>query len=281
MGLLNSQPYTSISLPVIGDPYHPDSEVPYKQETLIQLYITAYRGSNWNICDMVVDTWIRTFHHIRHRAEKSGDEDVRIWRINDALIKRRRTGKEGFNNRINHSTYLSVQDPKLAEKAHAFNPILLAELYNNTKHGAGARSMFADSMALCGSRLESDMAHGKQYGATWHPDLMYDVLCTTLRMVGRKLTLKIEEGSEGAWCKRYHEHDKHGAPCYRTLAKDEGVVDRYEKTKGGGGGKRGLEKSDESDEDEGERRPKRAGFAVQYQDREVVDVDDEGEEESE
>ncbi|KAF2124895.1 hypothetical protein P153DRAFT_370787 [Dothidotthia symphoricarpi CBS 119687] len=43
-------------------------------------------------------------------------------------------------------------------------------------------------------------------------------MCTSLRMVGKKLTLKIEETQEGAWCKRYHEHAKHGMPCYREVA---------------------------------------------------------------
>jgi hypothetical protein len=53
-----------------------------------------------------------------------------------------------------------------------------------------------------------------------HPDLIFNVLCTALRMTRRKLTLKIEELGEDTWCRRYHAHGEH-KKCYRAAVTDE------------------------------------------------------------
>ncbi|KAF2827932.1 hypothetical protein CC86DRAFT_465744 [Ophiobolus disseminans] len=287
MGVITSQSSTQIALPTLYTPSSP-SEKPWTTETLTQLYITAYNSSQWHVCDLVADTWIRAFHAVRHRAEKSGAEEMHLWRLNDALMRRRCAGREGFNpNERNHTDVLRVVDPLLCSHAHDFNSEALTQLYQHTHQGAGARLLWADSMALCGTKLEQAMARGKKYGQTWHADLMYDILCSTLRMVGRKLTLKIEEGGEGAWCKRYHEHGKNGLPCYRSLAADEGVGSGYGPVGGVGVGmKRGREEGEgegESDEDGGERKRARLGDEGQneVENREVVDKDAEGESDSE
>lgn len=275
---LNNAPMIQIHLPDIGSPYDANVEEPWSAKFLTQLYIVAYNGGQWNVCDLVVDTWIRVFHGIRRRAEHSGNLEAHIWRINDALMRRRCQGKEGYDEKApTYGAKMHVEDPELADDVHDFHRDVLAHLYNHTKPGAGARLLWADCMALCGPKLEEKMTKGKLYGQSWHPDLMYDILCTTLRMVGKKLTLKVEEGTEGAWCKRYHEHSKYGLPCYRKLAAEQ----RAEPTQGAGRGeKRGYDgTNDGEDGDEDDHGAKRTRYG--YEDREVTDLDAEGEPDSE
>lgn len=157
-------------------------------------------------------------------------------------------------------------------------------------------------MALCGSRLEASM---KKTRNTWPADLLYDVMCTSMRLVRRRLTLKIEESAEGAWCKRYHEHGRHGLPCYRKVAyerkvrgeetSDEDEVDEMEKIMEaelsrdgdgdddlarmmaeelGRGEKRGLE-------DDGKEMGLAKKMWIGGVEREVLDVDAEGESDDE
>ena len=284
MDSLCSSPITHIDLPILESPTNPDAEDPYSPKFLTHLYLVAYNASQWNLCDLVADTWIREFHRLRRKAEKCGKEELGLWRSNEALLRRRRQGKKGFNDKAPEwGEKLRVEDPALDDDVTDFHPALLDQLYSNTLPNCGARLLWADSMALCGSKIEREMARKKRLGETWHPDLIHDILCTTLRMVRRKLTLKIEEGTEGAWCKRYHEHTKYGMPCYREVASkadaessDEDEAPQWEQAEMCRGEKRGF--GDVEDDRVGMSEAKRVRLG--YAEREVVDLDAEGDSDS-
>jgi hypothetical protein len=192
---------------------------PYTATFLTQLYIQCYENQLWYLCDLVADTWIRAFQKANKR-NRDGEIPLNyMWRRNSALLKKFREGKKGFKVDVNDYG-LDVQDPDLDSDVTDFDTARLHQLFNHTAPNCGARLLWADAMALCGKNMETNIV--RRPGA-WPKELFYDVMCTSLRMVGRKLTLKIEERYEGAWC-RYHEHVKHGLPCYRELAwkqKDE------------------------------------------------------------
>ena len=187
---------------------------PYTGAFLNQLYIQCYENQLWNFCDLIADTWIRALQNANKRSQKSKDVRDHMWRQNKALEKRFAEKKKGFKNDV-FEFGLDVQDPEVdLLDVTGFNAERLRELYTHTGPKCGARLLWADAMALCGRKMENDIV--KRPGV-WPKDLFYDVMCTSLRLVGRKLTLKIEEKYEGAWC-RYHEHVKHSLPCYRELA---------------------------------------------------------------
>jgi hypothetical protein len=273
MHLLCNKSKLPIDLPTLSDPTS-DAENPYSATALTHLYIAAYRASQHNICDLVADTWIRGFHALRQRYEKCHRENM-LWRPNAALLQR---GKKGYAPAPDWARDIPVDDPQLGADALDFSPSLLSLLYAETQPGAGARLLWADAMALCGSKMEPRM---QKRGEAWHPEFVRDVCCTALRMARRKLTLKIEEGGEGTWCKRYHEHWKAGAVCYRRAAWEkkvsgEEVSDKNESEEegtvvGNGKKKRGLE--DEAEMGDAKR--------VRIEDREVVDEDAEGESDDE
>jgi hypothetical protein len=211
-----------VDLPQLASAKDPDLDMPYSGQFLVQLYLEAYKMSRYDLCDLIADTWIRAFHALRSRGEKYGNDEEMSWRPNKALMLRRKHGKGGFDTEaLESSKVLSVQDPKIEPGVTDFRPDLLDALYTGTQPDCGARFLWADAMALCGSKLETKMQMMKRRKEKWNSDLVYDIMCTGLRMAGRKLTLKIEESTEGAWCKRYHEHSKHGLPCYRELACNE------------------------------------------------------------
>jgi hypothetical protein len=221
-----------VDLPEITNASNPDAEQPYTATHLTHLYILAYRASNWNICDLISDTWIRAFHALRRRDLKKNKKDAATWRPNPSSHMR---DHKGFDPRVpNYGTSLPIDDPSLDKNVTHFTPSLLSSLYAATRNDAGARLLWADALALRGSRGESFMKKNK---TSMPPDLLFDVMCTSLRMVRRKLTLKIEESTEGVWCKRYHEHTRHGLPCYRKVAYERKV--------------RGDETSDEDEEGDG------------------------------
>jgi hypothetical protein len=271
---LTAKPRVPIDLPELENYNDPEAVQPYSAQFLTELYLAAYTAGQWNICDLVADTWIRMWHALRRRAEKSGTEDSQLWRVNNPLKRQRMQGKGGFNpDPPTYGRKLAVADPTLSDSAHSFDRKLLSDLYTHTRPGCGARLLWADCMALCGSKIEHQMARDKKHGETWHPDLMYDMLCTTLRMLRRKLTLKIEESTEGVWCERYHEHGKYGLPCYRKLAAEE--IEQEEKV---GRSRKRARQSIEGEADE-ENQVKRARYA--HDQRELVGVDEDAEGESE
>lgn len=123
-----------------------------------------------------------------------------------------REKKKGFKQDVKDYG-LEIQDPLLDNDVTDFDAERLQALYDHTRSKCGARLLWADAMTLCGRKMESQI---EKRPGIWPRELVHDIMCTALRMVGRKLTLKIEEKYEGAWC-RYHEHIKHGLPCYREL----------------------------------------------------------------
>lgn len=166
-------------------------------------------------------------------------------------------------------------DPLLANDVTAFNASLLNALYTRTAANSGARLLWADAMALAGSKTDDVMEKSKLDGEDWHEDLVYEIMSSSLRLVRAKATLKIEEPA-GEWCKRYHEHGKHGQACYREVAWERQMAEDLREGLasdeiggggvGGGGGVRGSAE-------------KRVRFEAG--DSEMVDVDAEGASEEE
>ncbi|KAF2033946.1 hypothetical protein EK21DRAFT_108363 [Setomelanomma holmii] len=214
MKMLTGSSRIVIDLPDLEET--PGVKKPYSAPFLMHLYLAAYAGANWNICDLIADTWIRAFHKLRKRAAR---ERFEFWRPNKPFLARL-PGE--YAPQKEWASKLRTQDPLLADDVTDFHAHLLNLLYQRTAPDCGARSLWADTMALRGGKLEDAMTKDKQRkkkdGRTWHPDLVYDIMLTGLRLCRRKLTLKIEESVEGAWCQRYHEHGKHGRSCYREMA---------------------------------------------------------------
>lgn len=132
-------------------------------------------------------------------------------------------------------------DPELHHHVSDFESLRLRELYDNTASDCGARALWADAIALCGGKFEArldgtsfknmGMGYGLGMGAGaegWHPELIWDVMRSAMRLVRAKRTLKIEERHPGAWCDRYHEHGKRGERCYRELANEQAAASEEE-----------------------------------------------------
>ncbi|KAF2261788.1 hypothetical protein CC78DRAFT_619124 [Lojkania enalia] len=186
-----------VELPGLTSEANPD--IKWTAETLIQLYLVSYHNRDWNTCDLITDTWIRAFHKL------DSEPLTKIWR--EQKIK------------CNPAIEIPPNDngnPDLHHHVTSFDPRLLTQLYEYTEKDCGARNMWADAMALVGERLESTMESIGQ--GRWHKDLIWNIMRTCMRLVRARRTLKIEEKQPGAWCKRYHEHARHGTDCYRVIA---------------------------------------------------------------
>lgn len=252
-----------------------DIERPYSAAMLLQLYLEAYDTKKWDICDLVADTWIRAFHALRRREELRGRaKRAMTWRYNEPLLKRREQGIKGFEpNPPTYSHVLHVQDPEVESDVTSPPINVLNALFLQTAPECGARNLWADALALSGDKLSDRMAADKRTGEKWHPDLVYEIARTGARLVGKKLTLKIEEAVEGAWCKRYHEHVRRGQKCYREKA--------YERRM------EGLDADEEESEEDGDvvmaggrgEGVTGEGTRVRFElgEPEVIDVDAEGE----
>lgn len=285
INILQGSAKTQIDLPDIDNVANPGTQLPYSATFLTHLYIVCYHAKQWNLCDLVADTWIRAFHKQRKKGERSGKIENMLWRPNAALASR---GKRGYDETAPEYK-LKAEDPVLNPNVTDFDNTALSELYDNTPPDCGARFLWADAMALCGDKLEKVMERTKWRGQSWHPDLLHNIMCTSLRLVRRKLTLKIEEHTEGAWCNRYHEHTKHNLPCYRALASgrpEEGDVESEDELDAGdleaimmeelgGGTKRGFGDVNDSGAEMSPAKRVRFGGA----EKEVIDVDAEGESE--
>lgn len=222
MSKIGRGPKIAVELPEMNPE---GAEVAYTATLLMRIYIRAHTEGNWNVCDLVADTWIRAFHAKRRRQEQYNQFDALCWRFNEALSNRRNAGLKDYDqNAPDWSRVLKENDPLLEKNVTDFDPELLAQLYTEADSPCAARNLWADTMALCGNKLENRMQIDKRRGVQWNPKLIYDIMCTTLRMTRRKLTLKIEEATEAAWCKRYHMHALHGTPCYRKIAYDRKVA---------------------------------------------------------
>ncbi|KZM20324.1 uncharacterized protein EKO05_0007031 [Ascochyta rabiei] len=186
---------------------------PYTARFLTQLYIQCYENHLWHSCDLIADTWIRALQKANKRSHRSKKARDHMWRKNAALLRIFSEKKKGFKKDV-YEFELDVEDPDMDNDVTVFNVTFLQQLYDHTRPKCGARLLWADAMTLAGGKMEATVLKDPD---VWPQELVYDIMCTALRMVGRKLTLKIEEKYEGAWC-RYHEHVKHGLPCYRELA---------------------------------------------------------------
>lgn len=219
---LRSSDIIYIDLPSLSNAANPHKDLAYTAPFLTQLYLLSYTNRLWPICDLIADTWIRAFHALRKNSQLNPAHHHPLWRPNKALEARMKITKTNLHPRpfdAHAPQYnLAVQDPLLDADVTSFDAALLNTLYDNTGADCGARLLWADAMALTGERMDEVMRRARRRGVEWHEGLKHDIMCTSLRMVRRKLTLKIEEGTEGAWCARYHEHGKHGLPCYREVA---------------------------------------------------------------
>jgi hypothetical protein len=184
-----------------------DLDEPWTAKKLFHLYILAYSRNAYNICDLVADTWIREFQKI------NGNPKIKIWQPNCSkhVVDQAKTAPRNDNG-----------DPYLDYQVSAFDLQRLWELYANTNDGCGGRAVWADAMALCGNWLRVRLGKPGLEKELWHPDLMWDVFHTSLGHLRKtRLTAKIEEKHPKEWCKRYHEHGKHGAGCYREVEREQ------------------------------------------------------------
>ncbi|KAH9872338.1 hypothetical protein IAQ61_005173 [Plenodomus lingam] len=224
---VKSSPETLAELPELHN--DKNSVTPYTGTQLMHLYLTAHNLKLFDICDLVTDTWIRALHTQRRRDARANSSG--LWRPNHVLEKRltrylnaRNEGRipdDPMEFERNPPDYnLSVQDPRLDPDVLSFDSTLLGELYTHTPSDCGARRLWSDAITLAGDKAAHMFANSTHRGFVWNQELKDDVMKTSLRMLRRKITLKIEESTEGAWCDRYHEHGKKGI-CYRAKAAQE------------------------------------------------------------
>ncbi|KAF2849104.1 hypothetical protein T440DRAFT_508892 [Plenodomus tracheiphilus IPT5] len=223
---LKSSTEVLTELPELYDHQESGKVLPYTATQLMHIYLIAHHLKLWNICDLVSDTWIRAFHSQRSRDARVTLND-RLWRKNRVLEKRHfryeqakkagRVPDEPKEFEKNAPEYnISVEDPSLHQDVLSFDSTLLSELYAHTPSTCGARRLWADAMVLAGDKASRMFEQSDKRGFKWDEELKGDVMKTSLRMLRRKVTLKIEESSEGAWCQRYHMHGE--ADCYRKVA---------------------------------------------------------------
>lgn len=212
LNTLQSSPNFEVDLPNLYGPGGVSK--PYTAKLLTDLYIQCYQNQLWHLCDLVSDTWIRALQLANKSTQRSKNVEDHMWRKNAALEKIFAEKKKGYKQDV-FEFGLDIEDPELASDVTVIDPERLHDLFAHISPKCGARLLWADAIALCGKKVEHEIV--RQPGV-WPEELYYNVMCTGLRMVGRKLTLKIEEKYEGAWCTRYHEHGRHGMPCYRRLA---------------------------------------------------------------
>ncbi|KAF1947494.1 hypothetical protein EJ02DRAFT_507927 [Clathrospora elynae] len=229
LNALRSTPTSPIDLPGLINAKDAHQPQPYSAKFLTDLYILCYQSKCWHLCDMIADTWIRAFHAQRRNGQKN--PAYQTWRPNTALERRKRDAQEAKRKGIPdlHPEFdthapdygLEAADPELDEDVTAMHTDLLNKLYDHTDKQCGARLLWADALALSGDKMEKAIESATKRGHALHADLLFNIMQTSLRMLRRKLTLKIEESTEGAWCRRYHEHAKYGRVCYRKVACDE------------------------------------------------------------
>lgn len=203
---------------------------PWTAERLFHLYIVSLSEGATDLCDLIVDVWIRAFQkHDRFVARECNrmkidrddlDEEDLVWRENTFHPDRKKFRDVGMPPSAEWQKRAALALPTLAGDVAAFNPELLNQLYEHTPKNNGARKFWADSLALCGDKAQDWLLKLRKKNIDLHPDLIFNVLCTALRMTRRKLTLKIEELGENTWCRRYHAHGEH-KKCYRAGVTDE------------------------------------------------------------
>lgn len=207
----------SPGLQVLPELEHKGVVAPWNANRLTLLYIHSYIQDNIPLCDLIADVWIRAFQE-RNRSTTLPP----MWTPNKAHVERTITihnrGMKGFHSVGLPNVPLWQQKlslPSLDNDVTDFNPQLLNNLYHYTAEANGARLLWADALALCGNSAEDWFLACKKEGIELHPDIAYNVMCTTLRSYRRRLTLKIEEVGKKKWCQRYHLHSKWALECHR------------------------------------------------------------------
>ncbi|KAH9870000.1 hypothetical protein J1614_006921 [Plenodomus biglobosus] len=291
---LKSSSEVLIELPELYDECDPDKVRPYTGTQLMHIYLKAHRLQLVDICDLVIDTWIRAFHAQRSRDVRA-DPSNGLWRRN-SVLKKRRARFEGAHHQAgleydepvefgwNAPVYkLSAEDPTLDRDVISFDSTLLGELYAHTPVNCGARRLWSDAMVLAGDKATRMFVDTARHGFVWPQGFKDDVMKTSLRILRRKVTLKIEESSEGAWCKRYHGHGAERV-CYRAAAaavaaaRVKATEDENRKRKGKEVGKEinaGWSSDEDSDEDsDGMEEALRRGLEEDEDEDEDDDKDD-------
>jgi hypothetical protein len=202
---------------VLPDLEKDEQIIPWTAQQLTLLYIYSYKQNNVELCDLITDVWVRAFQE-RNRDKKL----PKMWRPNKSHPERDLTVvgrhmKEYHRNGLPPVPHWQQKLllPMLSDCVTEFDPKLLNQLYHYTAEANGARMLWADALALCGYAAEDWFIECKKEKIEVHEDLVHNVLCTTLRMCRRRLTLKIEETLEDAWCQRYHMHSQWGMACHR------------------------------------------------------------------
>ncbi|KAL1598770.1 hypothetical protein SLS60_007912 [Paraconiothyrium brasiliense] len=197
--------------------------LPWTAERLTLLYIHSYMQDHNELCDLITDVWIRAFQ------ERSRNTNLPpLWRPNKHHSGRDLTrDKAGYMKEYSRVGLPDVPRwqqkldlPTLGKDVTEFKPRLLNQLYYHTAESNGARVLWADAIALCGTRAEEFFTACKTQNIEIHKGLVHNVMCTSLRGLRRNLTLKIEEVDEDAWCRRYHLHSKWGTECHRSKGKE-------------------------------------------------------------
>jgi hypothetical protein len=203
---LRDAPEVQIELPDLEDDNDPDAYKPWTAKQLVHLYIVCYHREQWDGCDLIADTWIRALQRTNARYDMKG----KMWKPNQSTTYKAVTSKD----------YTDIEDPVLDSSVFDFDQDRINELFFHTNKKCGARFLWADAMALCGSVIEDKLEKLEPLtGRGWHKDLVWEIMKTSLRLVRAKLTLKIEEKTPSEWCRRYHEHGRNnrGLRCYREL----------------------------------------------------------------
>lgn len=227
---------TGTGLKALPDIENHGVDQPWTAERLTHLYIYSASEGDTELCDLIVDVWIRAFQdhdrYVTRDCTRLGiyredlHPDELVWGENKHHPDRANYMDIGMPPIPKWQMHKDLALPKLHNNVTAYSPKLLNQLYKHTPKDNAARRLWADSLALCGDRTQYWLMKLRKDNIQLHPDLTYNILCTTLRMARRKLTLKIEELGEDAWCHRYHAHGK-DEQCYRARAR---MTDNLEST---------------------------------------------------
>ncbi|KAK7182607.1 hypothetical protein PSPO01_11397 [Paraphaeosphaeria sporulosa] len=228
--------YESLKIPglhVLPELEKKGEVTPWTANHLTLLYIHGYIQDNIQLCDLITDVWIRAFQE-RNRSKSL----PQMWMPNKSHVERDlKIVKKNKQHHMKEYHRIGLPDvpkwqhklplPTLSNNVTDFDPKLLNALYHHTAEGNGARMLWADALALCGTRAEDWFLACKKEGIELHPDLVFNVMCATLRSCRRRLTLKIEEVEQDKWCRRYHLHSKWGLECHRPTADEDDEDEQY------------------------------------------------------
>ncbi|KAF1980333.1 hypothetical protein BU23DRAFT_548494 [Bimuria novae-zelandiae CBS 107.79] len=199
-------------LPDISD--EQDETIKWTAKSLTNLYIYSLTQGCTKLCDLVADLWIHGFHE-RARGKPCGVRP--FWMENTAHTDREPDDYKCRGMPPKKKWQKELDLPELNDNVTVFHPELVNQLYHHTPRDHPVRNLWADSIALGGPTAEKILLRMRKNGTEFHEDFIWDVMCTSLRMARKKLTLRIEMLGKDAWCERYHIHGKE-TPCHRAEA---------------------------------------------------------------